>query len=143
MPEGTIVATVFATDQDVSKSAGITVTSTRSGGGGSSGSGSSSAVTDTVIPDSITSNYLAYFIVDGNEKGHFKVRRPLLSPKNIFHLIYKIHAYMFICTYITYCYYSSVEKYYYRSQAKRKWINVNIKNIKSFLKMKIMYNCLL
>lgn len=96
MPEGTIVATVFATDQDVSKSAGITVTSTRSGGGGSSGSGSSSAVTDTVIPDSITSNYLAYFIVDGNEKGHFKVRRPLLSPKNIFHLIYKIHPYMFI-----------------------------------------------
>ncbi len=93
VPEGTIVATVFATDQDVSKSAGITVTSTRSGGGGSSGSGSSSTVTDTVIPDSITSNYLAYFIVDGNEKGHFKVRRPLLSPKYIFHLIYKMHTF--------------------------------------------------
>jgi len=66
VPEGTIVATVFATDQDVSKSTGIVPGSSRAGGNA-----------DKVVstPDSITSNYLAYFIVDGNEKGHFKVSK--------------------------------------------------------------------
>jgi fructose-1,6-bisphosphatase/sedoheptulose 1,7-bisphosphatase-like protein len=52
VPDGTVIATVHATDLD----SGVK----KHGGSGES-------------PSAIVSNYLAYFIVEGNKKGHFKV----------------------------------------------------------------------
>jgi hypothetical protein len=50
VPDGTVIATVHATDLD----SGVK----KHGGSVES-------------PSAIVSNYLAYFIVEGNEKGHF------------------------------------------------------------------------
>ncbi|XP_035710399.1 fat-like cadherin-related tumor suppressor homolog isoform X3 [Folsomia candida] len=59
VPEGTVIATVHAIDLDNSAS-------NKNGPESSTLSSSSSS-------SSIVSNYLAYFIIDGNDEGHFKI----------------------------------------------------------------------